>query len=143
MKAKNLRAKERAGIGRVFARLIACYTALIAIFAGVCGYSYAQAMKMSVSNLVSRNQLIFESSAFTLQNTFDTMESFTANLYGLKQLQQLLGGVSWPIEGKTMNIYDTIHALPAIEDANGIISGYFVHSRGRRHRRARPGLCAH
>lgn len=42
MKAKNLRAKERAGIGRVFARLIACYTALIAIFAGVCGYSYAQ-----------------------------------------------------------------------------------------------------
>ena len=108
----------------MFARLIACYTALIAIFAGVCGYSYAQAMKMSVSNLVSRNQLIFESSAFTLQNTFDTMESFTANLYGLKQLQQLLGGVSWPVEGKTMNIYDTIHALPAIEDANGIISGY-------------------
>ena len=89
MKAKNLRAKERTGIGRVFARLIACYTALIAIFAGVCGYSYAQAMKMSVSNLVSRNQLIFESSAFTLQNTFDIMESFTANLYGLKQLQQL------------------------------------------------------
>ena len=130
MKAKNLRAKKRAGIGRVFARLIACYTALIAIFAGVCGYSYAQAMKMSVSNLVSRNQLIFESSAFTLQNTFDTMESFTANLYGLKQLQQLLGGANWSAEGKTMDIYDTIHALPAIEDANGIISGYFVYIPG-------------
>lgn len=87
-------------------------------------------MKMSVSNLVSRNQLIFESSAFTLQNTFDIMESFTANLYGLKQLQQLLGGANWSAEGKTMDIYDTIRALPAISDANGIISGYFVYIPG-------------
>lgn len=119
--------KGGTGIRRVFSRLIACYVILVVVFAAVCGYSYYQAHNMSVDNLVARNRLIFESSTFTLRNTFKTIEDFTANLYDLRQLQQLMSSSSWGSQGKTMDIYEAIRVLPALNDANDIISGYFIY----------------
>lgn len=119
--------KAKTGMRRVFFRLIACYVILVVIFAAVCGYSYYQALDMSVNNLMSRNRLIFESSAFTLRNTFKTIEDFTANLYALRRLQQLMSRSAWSEQGNTMDIYETIRALPALNDANDIITGYFIY----------------
>lgn len=119
--------KTRSGMRRVFFRLIACYVVLVIILAAICGYAYAQTFDLSMKNLVSRNRLIFESSAFTLKNTFETMEDFTANLYGLRQLQQLMGCSARSSPQRIMEIYETIKVLPALNDANDIISGYFVY----------------
>lgn len=115
---------------RVFSRLIVYYILLIAVFASMCGFSYYQAMNMSLENLVDRNQLIFENSAVTLQNTFRTIESFTTNLYDLDQLQQLMSRTSRESQGKTIDIYEAIRVLPVLNDVNGLLSGYFVYIPG-------------
>ncbi len=111
---------------RVFSRVLLGYLALTLIMAALCGASYALALRLSREHAADRNALLFENASASINAAYDVVDRFTSDVYKLPQLNRLLHTSSLPSD-VTYLLYETVRALPALSDGQGLVENYYVY----------------
>lgn len=111
---------------RVFSRVLLGYLALTLIMASLCGTSYALALRLSREHAADRNALLFENASASINAAYDVVDRFTSDVYSLPQLSRLLHTSSLPSD-TTYLFYETVRALPALADGQGLVENYYIY----------------